>query len=254
TITTRAVTIHMRRRAPGEQVDDFIEQDAAEEAVPLREALADWLAPLADKLKEARPSMPDGVRDRKAEVWRALLAIADTAGGDWPQRARAACRHFVVESDPGELSLGVRLLDDLRRVFGDRDRMPTAEILEALAGLEEAPGSDMYGKPIDSRRLAKLLGKYEVKSKVIKLPDGSTARGYLAEWLSDLWRRYLPPERNQRNQRNPAASEVTEVTEVTHTGGVAETPADCADCARPVDYCRKCGMANPRHTGSCPEG
>jgi hypothetical protein len=28
--------------------------------------------------------MPEGVTDRSAEIWEPLLAIADTAGGHWP--------------------------------------------------------------------------------------------------------------------------------------------------------------------------
>src|SRR5258707_1596730 len=107
TITTRAVTVHMRGRAPDEDIAEFIEEDAIGEAAPLREALAEWIADA--ELKGARPVMPAGVADRKAEVWRALLAVADAAGGDWPDLARQACRHFVLAPDPADLSLRVRL-------------------------------------------------------------------------------------------------------------------------------------------------
>jgi hypothetical protein len=117
TITTRAVTIHMRRRAPGEPIAEFIEEDAIGEAEPLRLNLSSWVEDAAAELTGARPVMPSGVIDRKAGVWRALLAVADAAGGDWPRRARAACKHFVLGADPGELSLGVRLLADLRDVW-----------------------------------------------------------------------------------------------------------------------------------------
>lgn len=231
TITTRAVTIHMRRRAPGEHVAEFIEEDALAEAEPLRDSLAGWLAEVGDKLSGARPVMPDGVRDRKAEIWRALLAVADAAGGDWPDKARAACRHFVVASDPGELSLGVRLLADLRGVFGDREAVATAEILEKLAAMEEAPWADMYGKPIDSRRLSKMLGKYEVHPKTVRI-GGATPRGYLAEHLADVWRRYLPPERNKQNIRNTPASDVAGVADVADTRGVSGI---CRVCEERVD-------------------
>lgn len=270
TITTRAVTIHMRRRAPGEVVDEFLEEDAAEQAVPLRESLAAWLGSVADEsLKGARPTMPTGVRDRRAEIWRALLAIADAAGGDWPERARSACRHFVLATDPGELSLGVRLLADLREVFGDRDRRPSAELCQLLAALDEAPWSDMYGKPIDQRRLARMLGKYGVAPKVVKI-DGTPVRGYARDDLVDVWRRYLPPERNQRNQRNPAG-QGGYAGYAGYAGGNAPGPGPSEEPpSRPTpepdpeppptrpaaDYCRTCGMANhpdgtPRHTRGC---
>ena len=72
-----------------------------------------------------RPEMPAGVEDRPAEVWEALLAVADAAGGEWPKRARDACRYFVLDAEPDAQSLGVRLLSDLRTLYGDADRMPT---------------------------------------------------------------------------------------------------------------------------------
>src|ERR1700686_3625140 len=117
TITDRAITMHMRRRAPDESVDEFRERDAAAEAAPIRERTEAWVGANLDALTDSRPVMPEGVRDRPAEVWEALLAVADLAGGDWPERARAACRHFVLDNDPDELSFGARLLRDVRTVF-----------------------------------------------------------------------------------------------------------------------------------------
>jgi hypothetical protein len=228
TITTRAVTIHMRRRAPGEQIAEFIEEDAIGEAEPLRFNLSTWVEDITADLMGARPVMPAGVIDRKAEVWRALLAVADAAGGDWPKRARAACKHFVLGADPGELSLGVRLLADLRAIFEGHDQLSTASILESLAALDEAPWGDMFGKPIDSRRLAKMLGKYGAHPKVVRIGD-TTPRGYTREALSDLWRRYLPVSATDETSATSLASHVADVADVAHTPGV------CTVCNSPLD-------------------
>ena len=202
TITTRAVTIHMRRRAPGEKVQPFRERDAEWEAEVLRERLAAWVDVVATDLALARPAMPDGVEDRPAEVWEALLAVADAAGGEWPERARQACRYFVLNSDPGELSLGVRLLLDVRGVFEIRttDRMATPDLVEALVALDEAPWSDLYGKALDARRLAREMERYGVRPIQFRDAAGQKARGYVT-WgtekppqtgLADAWSRYLP--------------------------------------------------------------
>jgi hypothetical protein len=204
TITTRAVTIHMRRRAPGEKIAEFIEEDAIGEAGPLRLNLASWIEDTAAELTGARPVMPAGVIDRKAEVWRALLAIAD------------AGKHFVLGADPGELSLGVRLLADLRAIFGDHDQLPTAAILDALAALDEAPWGDMFGKAIDARRLARMLGKYGAHPKVVRI-GGATHRGYTRDSLADVWLRYLPPVGvTDETSVTALASNVTDVSSVTH--------------------------------------
>ena len=224
TITTRSVTIHMRRRAPGERVEPFRERYAAVEAAPLRESLADWLAAVEVDLVDARPAMPRGVEDRAAEVWEALLAVADAAGGDWPARARAACRYFVLNSDPGELSFGVRLLGDVRELFEREqlDRMPSAAVVDALVKLDESPYADLWGKPLDQRRLAKELQRYGVQSGVIKMPDGSTPRGYRIDGptgLMDAWRRYVP------TPATPATGATGQLTAVAAVDSVALTSA-----------------------------
>jgi len=36
--------------------------------------------------------MPAGIFNRAADNWRPLLAIADLAGGEWPERARQAAQ------------------------------------------------------------------------------------------------------------------------------------------------------------------
>lgn len=214
TILTRAVVIHMRKRPVGVSVKSFRERDAEVEAGPVRKALAGWMRHQGKDLANARPKMPDGVEDRAAEVWEALLAIADAAGGDWPDKARAACEHFVLNSSTGGQSLGARLLGDLRAIFGDATAMPTAEIVQKLTALSESPWADLGGKPLDARRLARTLKPYEIEPVPYR-EEGKTVRGYTtyavatreatSAGLADAWSRYLPASsRNEGNERNAA--------------------------------------------------
>ena len=62
TITTRAVTIHMRRRGPAETVEPFEEEDAEAEAVPIRDALSAWTALPVDRGCGAGPAAVAGRR------------------------------------------------------------------------------------------------------------------------------------------------------------------------------------------------
>ncbi|WP_233159183.1 DUF3631 domain-containing protein [Pseudonocardia sp. MH-G8] len=266
TITTRAVTIHMRRRGPGERVEPFRERDAEWFAEPLRERLAEWVGDLSAKLAAARPVMPDGVEDRPAEVWEPLLAIADEGGGEWPARARAACRHFVLESDPGELSLGVRLLSDVRGIFtrGGIRSMPSAELVAALVALEEAPWADLYGKELDQRRLAKELDRYAVRPIQYK-QNGNKHRGYVT-WpterppqagLADAWARYLNPGGTAgttgTGQVNPVPNEqpvpvATGTAPATGTGLSSEVPPVPEV---PQQSCSRCGHRRAEVLGLC---
>src|SRR5262245_25287785 len=88
TLLTRSAIIRMRRRGPGEKVTQFRHRVYAKEGHCLRDRLAGWGAGSVRAMAEARPVMPDGIEDRNADVFEALLAIADAAGDGWPERAR----------------------------------------------------------------------------------------------------------------------------------------------------------------------
>ncbi|MBX4180197.1 DUF3631 domain-containing protein, partial [Streptomyces geysiriensis] len=162
TIMTRSVVIRMRRRARNERVEAFRARLHEAEGHKLRDRLAQWTEQARDSVMGAWPEMPDGVTDRPADVWEPLLAIADAAGGAWPTRAREACVTLVTASKANDKgSLGVRLLTDLRdHVLAGIDRLPTVAILDRLNALDDAPWADLHGKPLDNRRLSKMLAEY----------------------------------------------------------------------------------------------
>ncbi|MBN3928947.1 DUF3631 domain-containing protein [Streptomyces verrucosisporus] len=200
TILTRSVIIRMRRRAPNEKVEPFRQRIHEKQGHALRDRLAAWAEQARPMVDGVFPEMPEGVTDRPADVWEPLLAVADAIGGTWPQRARAACAELVSAArvdDKG--SLGIRLLTDLRdHVFNGIDRLPTVAILDRLHSLEESPWADYYGKPLDARRLARLLREYvtadntPIVTRNIKNGQ-SVLKGYYAEDLWDAWQRYCPP-------------------------------------------------------------
>lgn len=212
TITTRAITVHMRRRAPEETVEPFRERTVEREARPLRDQLAAWIDSIGTQLADAMPTMPEGVTDRSAEIWEPLLAIADEAGDHWPETARDACTHFVLHNgnrDNG--SLGVRLLADLRDLYTRRgvDQMATADILNALHEIDEAPWADLSGKPLDNRRLSRMLARYTVESKNLKQPGGTVVKGYrLQDGLGDAFRRYLHASATSATSATPQVTPV----------------------------------------------
>ena len=61
--------------------------------------------------------MPIELNDRAADNWRPLLAIADLAGGEWPQLAREAALILSGEAQDG--AINVELLKDTWLAFGD---------------------------------------------------------------------------------------------------------------------------------------
>jgi hypothetical protein len=235
TIMDRAIPLHMRKRAPDEHVAEFRGRDAEVDAAPLREQEEAWATANLEGLKAARPTMPEGVRDRPAECWEALLAVADGAGGEWPDRARAACKYFVLDCDPDELSFGVRLLRDVQTVFGDRDRVFSADIVAALVSDDESEWSDLWGKPLDQKRLAKELKRYGVRSNTIRIGEGR-AKGYQVDGedgLAQAWHRYLPSisTRDNRDDRDIAGQRVTPTNGSRDTRDMSRLERDTRDAS-----------------------
>ncbi|MFB7208245.1 DUF3631 domain-containing protein [Streptomyces sp. NPDC056255] len=200
TILTRSVIIRMRRRARNERVEPFRARIHEKEGHALRDQLAAWAEQSRDVVMGAWPDMPEGVTDRPADVWEPLLAIADAAGGAWPERAREACVKLVKASQADDKgSLGIRLLTDLRdHVMVGIDRLPTIAIVDRLNALDDAPWADLQGKPLDSRRLSRMLHDYvtadnePISSRNIRT-SGGVLKGYYSTDLHDAWQRYCPP-------------------------------------------------------------
>jgi len=195
TILSRCVVVRMRRRAPGERVEPFRRRIDGPEGFALRERLAAWAAHSVTPAIDCYPVIPPSINDRDADVWEPLLAVADAAGGDWPYRARIAAVALVADSKRETPSLGVKLLADLKEVFGDADHMGTEALLSNLHKLDESPWGDLKGKPLDARGLAQRLSPYDIKPTNIR-HLGDVVKGYRREDLYDAWQRYLGPPGN----------------------------------------------------------
>jgi hypothetical protein len=192
TTVDRCIPIEMKRRTPGERVERFKRRRARGEADGLRKRCADWAEQRLEELEAARPELPDQLDDRAQEIAEPLFAVANIAGGDWPERVRSAIVALRGGESADDDSAGVRLLSDIRAVFDGRDRVPSSEPLAGLNALEESPWGEWYGKPLTSRGLAKLLDRYAIKPRNVRLADGTTPKGYRRDQFDDAWDRYLP--------------------------------------------------------------
>lgn len=267
TLMSRSVVVRMRRRSPEETVQPFRRRECEEEAAGIRDELAAWSATFP---AGAWPKMPPGIADRDADCWEALLVVADVAGGRWPELARVSAVTLVTDSKTANPSLGVRLLTDLRAVFGDRDHLFTQVILDALAAIEESPWGDLRGKPLDARGLARRLSKYGVERHTVRVGP-LTGKGYSRADLADPWSRYVtqcPLEQvgeieRQREVRpsDPglplAAKEsdtsVTRSQDATADNGVAgaaASPQPMPDAADALAHAAPAAMATPASLAS----
>ena len=215
TVLDRSLTLRLERRAPNcGELPHWRDRDA-HGIDTLRRKLARWVEDNWRAVLQKRNtlSFPPGLHDRARDAWEALFAIAGIAGGEWTERARHACEAVQANTEV-QTGAGEQLLADMRKVFreaGDPPSMSTANhggshgeaILPNLWAIEDSPWSEWRGKPLTPRGLANLLKRFGIAPGTIRLPDGSTPKGYKREALEPAWQRYLPGDEGSASATTP---------------------------------------------------
>ena len=208
TLDDRSIEVRMQRRLVGEKVE-ALRRDRQGELEPLRRKAWTCAQDHLEELRTADPAVPTGLHDRAVDNWRPLLAIADLAGGDWPEKARAcAMRCAAVAQDDSD---AVALLEDIKAIFERQagDRIRTADLLAALHKLEDRPWDEWRnGKPLSPVQLARLLKSFEIRPRDHSFPHLSggkeTKKGYLAAQFGDAFRRYVTQADPREPQEPPS--------------------------------------------------
>ena len=219
TLADRSVRITLYRRRKDEHVENF-RSDRADHLRALASQAARWTADHKDALHHLDPAMPGGLYNRRADVWRPLIAIADVAGGAWPQRARQAAASLERNAADDSESITVMLFSDIQAAFEQcgNDKMPSAKLAEHLNSMEDRPWPE-YGrsrKPITTVQIARLLKRHTISPGTIRTEAG-TARGYKQEAFKDAWSRYLPFSSDTPTQVNATAG--LSPISIRHKGG-----------------------------------
>ena len=198
TLRDRSIIVPMQRKKAGERVAKLRAREDGGEFLILRRKAKRWEADNIKVLNAALPEIPESLDDRAADNWEPLLAIADLAGGDWPEAARRAARALsgadAVESD----SIRVELLAAIKRVFAklNVDRISSKDLIAELVNDEDGPWAayGKSGKPIAPRQVAHLLSDFKIHPRNVRGAVGpKTASGYDRDWFTDLFIRYVDP-------------------------------------------------------------
>lgn len=215
TLADRSIPLRMRRKKTSEHVERLrLDRLDFEDS---RSRMARWAKDAHALLGNCDPRVPSELHDRAADNWRPLLAIADTAGGTWPTRARSAAVELSASTDD-EASARILLLQDLYEIFerDGADKIFSHSLVAELVTREERPWPEWKaGKPLTVRQLARLLQPFGIRPRQIRIGD-ETRKGYRLQDLDDAFERYVtPPIRNNRN--NPCKSKDS-------SGSTSETP------------------------------
>ena len=145
TVADRSILIEMKRKTSNENIREFESDEVDELFTPLRVALGEWVSKNSAKFRSCKPEMPSELNSRARDVWKSLFKIAESAGQEWKERAWNASLSLSLDSsEEDEVSLSIKLLEDIRGVF-QGDRMATKDILNALRQEEESPWAYMDG-------------------------------------------------------------------------------------------------------------
>lgn len=214
TIEDRAIIVRMKRRHKGEPVERLRYKTRFDD---LRRKCAQFVADNADAIRTADPAIPQALNDRAADNWTPLLALADLAGGHWPETARKAALELSGNGEDTEtLGIGGQLLADIRRAFDDAhaDKLSSEDLCKRLADMEGHPWAEWgkQRKPISKNQLAKQLADFGVSSRDVR-GEGGVKKGYLREDFDDAFDRYLPESGESKRDnatasKNPTGNEV----------------------------------------------
>jgi hypothetical protein len=196
TLADRSIEVRMYRKTAAEPVERM-RLDRLAELEPLRRRAWTWAQRNLDFLRAADPDVSDTLNDRAADNWRPLVAIADRAGGAWPERARAAAKALSGVAGEEDTTAGLVLLWALARLFDRRgvEVLATTEVVHELVVDEEAP-TGPGGRDLTARDVARLLRPFDIRSRQVRI-GSVTLKGYRYGDLADALSRYPAPSRNE---------------------------------------------------------
>lgn len=230
TTADRAIPIVLERKARNVLKERYRIRLHEHEADALRDHLATVVGAHRGAA-EAWPKLPDELNDRQQDIWEPLLALADSAGGTWPKRAREAAIALHKTQDDAE-SVASRLLADVKTIFCPVDedgaplpiveKMLTKHLAEKLNHLDEAPWADWRaGQGVSSNQVALRLRDYGIRSKSMRI---GSERGLGLEYdqLVGAFARYLTDDSRDTRDSDEKAQ----------AGGVTDPPTANRDANR----------------------
>jgi putative DNA primase/helicase len=192
----RSIHIPLKRKPKQEKVARIRETSQAV-FDELRSKIVRFVQDKGAEIAKKVPTVPPGLNDRAEDCWIPMLAIAEVAGGKWPNLARKAALALSTDGDDADTFV-TKLLQALKHDFEINEETEsdgfrtTHDICEHLNEDDEAPWSDStkFKKGLTAELLARKLAPYEVKSVRITV-EQKKLRGFQWIDLKPVFDRYL---------------------------------------------------------------
>lgn len=187
-LADRCIVFVMQRKLPVEQRERLKDLDATD----LRRKCVRFVQDHAEEIRKARPALPRGINDRAADIWEPLLALADLAGGDWPERARNAALGLSLSAQDND-PMGSLLMDILELfIRSGKDRVFTKDVAAWLNLSEDRPWMALKKrKEVNGQWVAQHLQAYGIRPKTLRIGE-ERAKGYEFSDFTEAFKRYIP--------------------------------------------------------------
>ncbi len=208
TLRDRCIIIQMQRKTSHEKC----ERVKYLQGTDLRRKCARFVLDHAQAIAQARPDLPADLNDRAADIWEPLLALADIAGGHWPERARQAAIGLSTgaqdESPISSLLLDILVIfarttaaaQEAAKTNGKPGHQPSPfgegrifsrDLIALLDSSTNRPWSELrLGKAVTELWLAKELRPFGIRPRTIWIGDNA-AKGYVQEDFHETFSRYI---------------------------------------------------------------
>jgi hypothetical protein len=192
-LKTRCITIHMQRKPKGvvRQKADSKNEDFVAMANAVREAIERII-----NVSNREPDMSE-IDNRYADNWKPLIAIADFMNRG--EKARRVAKALI--SEDVEVSEGIQLLIDIRRVF-DRLRVDRIEREHLLTELSQYDAwNDWAPTPLTKNKMLAMLRDYRVPVVHPIRISGELVQGWYRKDFEEAWGLCPPPEQEEQELR-----------------------------------------------------
>jgi hypothetical protein len=230
-LARRSIPIVLQRLKSQDSIASTFWLFVPENTEPLTSKMQAWVKQHFDELTSkfeeyeiTTPALP-GLSPHQQDCSNVLIALADTLGGHWPHKVRAALQEIFRQQQDREVS-PIELLSDIRDAFAHHhnpERIFTAEVLDYLHSLDHRTWHEWNknGAPMTAHALSRMLRKsFNIYSRSQRRGKDKR-RGYQQSDFLEAWERYLPAPNPHPSQENQALSQCpTSNTETTEPNAV----------------------------------
>jgi hypothetical protein len=182
TLRSRCIPMNMRQVPDNVTIEDYEPDLYRGEAARIAETLATWIGTRGPEI-DLQPVMPEGLRSRKKQIWKALIALGDLGGPVWSTKIRQASREIGLGiSRTAKISPAVELINLIASVAQPDVFMPTGDLIALLKFQRDHENKLEWATWLDNaiiatRQIANILRPYGIESQQ-KWLDGENRRGY----------------------------------------------------------------------------